>query len=553
MGAVRFGGWRSRSATGSREGRSPPGEQSSIEHRLSPFLPDLADTGPVGEDALVPIACLPNNPNVEQLKGNAKALRDLVRGGFAEPVELVREHNPRLGELAAGSEAARRFKLADAQLTLARHYGFPSWAKLARHVQVIMELTRSPHIQPIGRPLHDDTARSDELLRLVCLNYGADDPGRVDQARALLAGHPHLAHYSIHTIAAASDAAALAGLLVEHPEEVTAQGGPFGWEPLLYLAYSRLDIPDVGHDAVASARLLLDHGADPNAGYLWEGTYPFTALTGVLGGGEGSQPPHGHAMALARLLLEAGAEANDSQTVYNRELGDLASDDTEFLELLLAHGLGHGDGGPWHQRLQPNHPAPRELIAEALAQAADAGLVRRARLLLAHGADPNGRGLHPAFGGRTAYEGAVLHGNTDVAALLAAAGADTATIEPLTGFIGGCLAGDRPAVESALAADPALLDRAMEREPRLVAIAAELGRPGAVQLLAELGCDINARHGGTALHEAALRGDMALVRLLVDLGADPAIIDTSFNATPSGWAEHGGHPDVAAYLAHSET
>ena len=54
------------------------------------------------------------------------------------------------------------------------------------------------------------------------------------------------------------------------------------------------------------ARLLLDHGADPDTGYLWEGTYPFTALTGAFGGGEdrGNQPPHSQGLALARMLLE---------------------------------------------------------------------------------------------------------------------------------------------------------------------------------------------------------------------------------------------------------
>ena len=37
--------------------------------------------------------------------------------------------------------------------------------------------------------------------------------------------------------------------------------------------------------------------------------------------------------------LEAGAEANDSQTVYNRGLGDRPNDDTGWLELLLDFGL----------------------------------------------------------------------------------------------------------------------------------------------------------------------------------------------------------------------
>ena len=68
-------------------------------------------------------------------------------------------------------------------------------------------------------------------------------------------------------------------------------GGPHGWEPLLYLTYSRVALGP-GRSAVGVARLLLEHGADPNAGYLWEGLVPpFTALTGALGGG-GTIPEH---------------------------------------------------------------------------------------------------------------------------------------------------------------------------------------------------------------------------------------------------------------------
>ena len=92
--------------------------------------------------------------------------------------------------------------------------------------------------------------------------------------------------------------------------------GPYRWEPLLYLTYARLPLSD-GRSPLAVARLLLQHGADPNAGYLWEGLIPpFTALTGVLGGG-GTIPPHPQELALARSLFEAGADANDGQAIYN--------------------------------------------------------------------------------------------------------------------------------------------------------------------------------------------------------------------------------------------
>lgn len=409
-------------------------------------------------------------------------------------------------------------------------------------------LARSPHDQPVGGPLTDDPARAEELLRLASLTYGDDDPGRHHQGAALLAAHPRLARTSIHTAACVGDAPHAAALLAADPSLANTQGGPFNWEPLLYLTYSRLPATDP-YDALATARVLLDAGADPNAGYLWEGLVPpFTALTGVFGSGEGSQPPHAQWRGLARLLLAAGADPNDGQTIYNWGLGSLNGDDASVLELLLEFGFGTGDGGPWRRLLGERQASPAEVMAEELAHAATSGLPRRTCLLLAHGADPDSRGGHPAFGGRTAYENAVSHGHAEVAALLAAAGADTTSVDSLTVFLGNVLAGDRVAVTRALALDATLIEQALRREPDSLNFAAEQGRTEGVRLLVELGWDVNARYRTTALHEAALRGDRALVDVLLALGADPRIHDTAYDSPPAGWAAHSGHTELAAYL-----
>ena len=500
----------------------------------------------------MPTDCLPDNPNIEQLKANAKTLRDLVRANFAEPIALVREHHPRFANLQGGTAEATAFKLSDAQLTLARHYGSASWPRLRQHVELVNQLTRSPHTQPVGGEPDDDQGRADELLRLACLNYGADSPQRWHDAARLLHEHPGLAGASIHTAAAVGDLAFASRILAADPAAANRQGGPFRWEPLLYLTYSRLETD--GQDPLAVARLLLDHGADPNAGYLWDGLpSPFTALTGVFGRGEQGAPPHRDELVLARMLLDAGAEANDSQTIYNRGAGDIARDDTEFLALLLDFGLGRGDGGPWRRRLVDHHQAPAEIVAEALQHAAETGLTSRVEVLLGRGADPDAPGTHPLYLRRRPYEGAILHGNLHVAELLAAAGADTTRTDPLTRFIGTCMAGDRGAVAQATAEAPQLLERALAEHGDLVARAAELGRPTAIHQLVELGFDVNARHRTTALHEAALRGNLPILKVLLDLGADPTIVDESYNSTPTGWAEHNGHSHIVAFLNHTGT
>ena len=161
----------------------------------------------------MPIQPLPDHPDLDRMRNTAKDLRDLVRAGVDGAVATVREHRPRGAEVTADPTG---FRLADAQLTLARHHGFASWPKLKAHVEMVHELTRSPHEQPVGGPLETDAERADELLRLACLTYGgADDVARHRAALALLAEHPHLSGLTLHTAAATGDVEAARRHLAE--------------------------------------------------------------------------------------------------------------------------------------------------------------------------------------------------------------------------------------------------------------------------------------------------------------------------------------------------
>ena len=61
--------------------------------------------------------------------------------------------------------------------------------------------------------------------------------------------------------------------------------GPKRWEPLLFLAFTRLPLQQANDNAVAIARALLDHGADPNV-FFMAGDSRYTPLVGVIGEGE---------------------------------------------------------------------------------------------------------------------------------------------------------------------------------------------------------------------------------------------------------------------------
>jgi ankyrin repeat protein/ketosteroid isomerase-like protein len=493
----------------------------------------------------VPPRGLPGNANLEQLKKGAKSFQRAVRAGDPGAAQIVNEFHPRMGEGQPGSPELNAFMRTDAQLVIARQFGFPSWPKLKAHLELVARYARSPHEQPVGEPLTDEQAVIDEFLRLACLNYGDDDPDRLRRAQSLLHEKDWLGRASIHTIAATGDLGAARALLDSDASQASLLGGPYGWEPLLYLTYARVAL-EPGHSAVAVARLLLERGADPNAGYLWEGLVPpFTALTGALGGG-GDLPKHPEELALARVLLQAGADANDGQALYNQGWGPEPGED--WLELLFEFGLGTGDGGPWRRLLGERQDSPRKMLEDLLIAAASHGLTDRVRRLLARRVDPEGReASHPIYQGRSPVQEAAINGHMEIVSLLVQAGASWEH-DQVDELIATAMAGDRGAVERLLAADPGLRRRSIERCPEQLVRAAEQNSGDAVALLIELGFDVNARSRTAPLHEAAMRGNLPVIKLLLDHGADPNIHDTGYQATPAGWAEHHGQHEAQQLL-----
>ena len=52
----------------------------------------------------------------------------------------------------------------------------------------------------------------------------------------------------------------------------------------------------------------------------------------------------------------------------------------------------------------------------------------------------------------------------------------------------------------------------------------------------------------TALHIAASSGHLALVKQLIERGADPNQRDPLYDGTPQGWANHNGQIAIRDYL-----
>jgi ankyrin repeat protein len=507
----------------------------------------------------VPTISLRTDPDLGQLRKKARELQRAVRSGDPDALALVAEFHPDGPPSAA-------FQLSAAQLVLARQYGFASWPRLRRHVEIVTASIWQPARSAPG----DDLPAA--FLRLSCGGYPTTDGGDRDRdlrgARELLAQHPELPATSLAVAAACADVESVRRHLADDPSLATRASEPYGWPPLLYQAYARHD-PRVGTDAtLETARLLLGAGADPNEGRFSHGRpRPSTVLTGAIASGDGDEAQQPRALAFARLLLEAGADPDDgsSVTVLERDERD------DVLELLFEFGLGQETNGPWRRLLGDQLTSLASDLRFLLFFAIELDHRDRVALLARHGVDLASpfTDLRQFFQAPHRWpEGtpaavALVNGNRELARQLADLGAPLPEPASPDGFVAAVMAGDAAAARSA---DPAVVAAVRSLWPGLPVWAASRGVLESVPLLVEAGFDVNAfgRSDGpyhqprwhSALHVAAGNGDLALAQRLLDIGADPNIPRPSRgsyaggswelelpdeHATPADWARRSGH------------
>ncbi|RXT46459.1 hypothetical protein B6S44_27040 [Bosea sp. Tri-44] len=452
-----------------------------------------------------------------------------------------------LKEIEAGEpEAVARFrklipnhagaaKLREVQHALARDYGLASWAALKQEL-IAREAAARGHAALVALFLEKSALRYG--VRPGTQSWGeyeADRPARGALAQRLLERHPEIAGDSIHTAVAGHDLDAVRDFLSRDAALADKPSGFDGWTPLVRLAFTRLPNEALSRNAVAIAQLLLDHGADPNALFS-DGSNHFTPLTGVIGGGEGNQPPHPQAEALARLLIARGADPLNGQALYNSSLG---ADDTFWLDLLWNETEKRGEAGRWHEPVRELPAPPLDyLLGNAVPRQP-----KRAAWLLAHGARAQAVN---AYSKQSLVKQAMLDGRSDLVRLLVDNGASPVELSGQEAFTAAVARGEEAEARRLLDGDPKFL---LSPAPLLVAI--RQGKPEIAALALRLGVspDAATRDGVRALHEAAGTDATEIVALLVEAGAKIDPIELRYGSTPLGWARHQGASAAQIYLA----
>lgn len=106
----------------------------------------------------MPVKPLPSKPSLEHLKYQARDLLNALTQGNAEAIARTREFHPRFGRLSDDEIRTSKLSLAEAQLVIAREYGFPSWPKLKHHLEVSAQAatstaSASPGFKPPAGPI----------------------------------------------------------------------------------------------------------------------------------------------------------------------------------------------------------------------------------------------------------------------------------------------------------------------------------------------------------------------------------------------------------------
>jgi len=330
----------------------------------------------------MPVRRLPDNPSLEHLKYQAKDLLKDHAARNAAAAQRIREFHPDWRKSSDTEIFAPNFRLSDAQLTIAREYGFLSWPRLKRRIEKPKpsDEIKLPHHERIEDPVFRHGV---ELI----------DAGDVEGLRSYLKSHPKLAC-----------------------QHVQFEGTNYFHNPgfVEFIAGNPVRHATLPKNIVDVARVILDEGVDQPA---LDETLALVA-TGSVPRECGQQTP------LIDLLCDYGADTENAiriaAVLYELEAVLALLRRGARLTLAVAAALGRIEDV---RKLLPAASAEQRHLAFALA--AQYGYVEIVRLLLDAGEDPDRFNPVGGHSHATALHQAAGNGMLGVVKLLVERGART--------------------------------------------------------------------------------------------------------------------------------
>jgi ankyrin repeat protein len=445
---------------------------------------------------------LPPRPNLEHQQKLAKRL---VREVWARDLDAM----ARVREFLPGNADLDALKLHDAQLVIARGYGFDSWAGMKRKIE---SLTKSPLERFDGAVREGDAERARELLE----RY-ADIRARINEPRF---------DFDSPAIHRAKSNLALVDVLLEHGADINARStwwaGGFG---ILESGLTR-----------EQAKALMDRGARLTA-WAAAGLGLQDELEAIIRarpdavrerGGDGKTVLHCAATReIAKLLLDSGAEL---------EARDLDHGSTALQYLIADEAIA---------RLLVERGAEFDIFA--VARLGEKKLV--GKCLRDHPRCAEARVNNPPFtapGGHiygwtlgfdlTPADVARKFGHADVAKLV------LSHLSPKARLIDALWCEDDERAHRELARHPTAIQELEPHERSLLAAAAWWYRPVSVRLMLELGFDphVTGAHRSTPLDRASFHGYADIVATLLALDPHPPLAqENEFGGIPLRACIHG--------------
>ncbi|MBX3119428.1 MAG: ankyrin repeat domain-containing protein [Fimbriimonadaceae bacterium] len=456
---------------------------------------------------------LPERPNLEHLKNEAKALLRLAKTN--DPEALAR-----MGQTPA------KARLTDSQLAIAREYGYPSWSKLKRYVE--------------GYETHRNAF------------FAAIKAGDRERVRKILAESPDVIRSKDPTEFGATPMIAavnredrpMIDLLLEHGADVNAKSdwwaGGFG--PLDSAS------EEISNYLISKGAKLTAHAA-ARLGKVKELKAIIAKDPNVVHerGGDGQYPLHfSKTPEIAGIILDAGADIDARDLDHHGTAAQFLLKNEEVLRYLVERGastdifmavaLEKMDLLKWH-------------VEE------DAGVLERP-------INEPGSAMIPVAPGRHIYS-YVLGGVTP---LQAAANLDRELAyqflfdrsPPRLQLLAACWKGDGAVARRIVAENPDMVANLALKDKRLICDAAWNRKADSVKLMLELGFDVNTLNGErlTPIANGAFHGFDDIVELILPYGPDLEIKNV-YGGTPlgtctygsvNGWRKDGNYPRTVELL-----